>query len=141
MMIFSKNTVFALVFGTFFVSGYAYGAEMSMPQKCMAKDAKMGMSMDQPMDMPGMEMKDFQKEMMEGMKKMDPAMMQGMMQNDADVAFVCGMIAHHMGAIQMSEVELKHGDNDWAKQMAQKIIAAQKSEIAEMTKWVDENAK
>jgi len=138
---YSKKTVVALFFGASIACSSAYAAEMAMPEKCMAKDGKMDMSTDRPMDMQGMQMKDFQKEMMEGMKKMDPAMMQGMMQDDADVAFVCGMIAHHMGAIQMSEVELKHGDNDWAKQMAQKIIDAQKSEIAEMTKWVDGNAK
>jgi len=141
MILFSKKIIFALIFGVSLAGCSANAAEMSMPEKCMAKDGKMDKSMDQPMDRMGMEMKDFQKEMMEGMKKMDPAMMQGMMQDDADVAFVCGMIAHHMGAIQMSEVELKHGDNGWAKQMARRIIDAQKREIAEMTKWVDENAK
>jgi uncharacterized protein (DUF305 family) len=67
---------------------------------------------------------------MDGMKKMN--MMQGMMKKDADVSFVCGMIAHYMGAISMSEVELKHGDNAMARDIAQKIIDAQKQEIVEM---------
>jgi uncharacterized protein (DUF305 family) len=78
---------------------------------------------------------------MEGMKTMGMNMMQGMMKKDADVSFVCGMIAHHMGAISMSEVELKYGDNDEAKQMAQKVIEAQKKEIEEMSKWVDKEVK
>lgn len=78
---------------------------------------------------------------MEGMKSMHMNMMQGMMMKDADVAFVCGMIAHHMGAISMSEVELKYGDNEWAKKTAQKIIDAQTKEIAEMTEWLDKEAK
>jgi uncharacterized protein (DUF305 family) len=68
-------------------------------------------------------------------------MMQGMMKKDADVSFICGMIAHHMGAISMSEVELKYGNNAQAKEMAQKVITAQKKEIKDMTKWLDKVAK
>ena len=51
------------------------------------------------------------------------------------------MIAHHMGAIEMSKTELKHGDDDQAKAMAQKIIDAQVKEIEDMTKWVEAHAK
>lgn len=64
-----------------------------------------------------------------------------MTKEDADVAFVCGMIAHHQGAIDMSKVELEHGDNAWAKEMAQTIIDAQMQEIADMTKWLGDNVK
>lgn len=68
-------------------------------------------------------------------------MMQGMMKKDPDVAFVCGMIAHHMGAISMAEVELKHGDNEEAKAKAQKIIDDQTREIEEMTAWIEKEVK
>lgn len=91
--------------------------------------------------MPTGNMTDYQKASMDGMKSMHMNMMQGMMKKDADVAFVCGMIAHHMGAISMSEAELKYGENKWAKQAAQKIIDAQKKEIEEMTQWLDKEAK
>jgi uncharacterized protein (DUF305 family) len=64
-----------------------------------------------------------------------------MMKDDADVGFVCGMIAHHMGAIEMSKTELKNGDDEQAKLMAQKIIDAQMKEIDEMSKWVEAHAK
>lgn len=116
-------------------------AEMAYPEKC-----KSGMNMSK-MDMMsgdmgmGDMMTDYQKASMEGMKSMHMNMMQGMMKKDADVAFVCGMIAHHMGAISMSEVELKYGDNEWAKKTAQKIIDAQTKEIAEMNEWLDKEAK
>jgi uncharacterized protein (DUF305 family) len=86
-------------------------------------------------------MKDHQKAAMEGMQKMDRDMVQGMMKDDADVAFVCGMIAHHQGAIDMARVELQHGDNAWAEEMAQKVIDAQTQEIKDMTGWLKENAK
>lgn len=59
-------------------------------------------------------------------------MMQAGMVDDLDVAFVCAMIPHHQSAINMAKAELQHGDNEWAKGMAQKIIDAQETEIAEM---------
>jgi hypothetical protein len=120
----------------------ANAQEMAYPEKCKMEGMAMsGGSMDMSGDMKMGEMTDYQKASMEGMKSMDSNMMQGMMKKDADVSFICGMIAHHMGAISMSEVELKYGDNAMAKEMAQKIIDAQKKEITEMTKWLDKEAK
>ncbi|PDT10212.1 DUF305 domain-containing protein [Rhizobium sp. M1] len=122
-------------------SGASAQATIAYPEKCKSQ----GMDMPKTdMSSAGMqmgEMTDHQKASMEGMKNMGMNMMQGMMKKDADVSFVCGMIAHHMGAISMSEVELKYGDNDEAKQMAQKVIEAQKKEIEEMSKWVDKEVK
>ncbi|OAP35178.1 DUF305 domain-containing protein [Sinorhizobium glycinis] len=117
----------------------AASAQMAMPDACKSEMSASG-DMKMP-EMPMGQMAEHQKAMMEGMQKMHPAMMQGMMAKDPDVSFVCGMIAHHMGAISMSEVELKHGDDQQAKSMAQKIIDAQKKEIEEMTSWVKEHAK
>ena len=115
-------------------------APVKLPAQCgQAVDQKMPM-----MDMPGMDMSgmdDAHKAFMAGMMKMHPAMMQGIMAKDPDVAFACGMIAHHQGAIDMANVELKYGDNDEAKQIAQKIIDAQTKEIADFTKWLEANAK
>ncbi|MBW9055191.1 DUF305 domain-containing protein [Rhizobium mesosinicum] len=118
-------------------------SEMAYPEKCKTEGMKTDMSKNDMSTggMPMGEMSDYQKASMDGMKDMHMNMMQGMMKKDADVSFVCGMIAHHMGAISMSEVELKYGDNEEAKQMAQKIIDAQKKEIEEMSKWVDKEAK
>lgn len=114
---------------------------MAYPEKCKSQGMDMS-KMDMPSGgMPMGEMTDYQNASMEGMKDMHMNMMQGTMKKDADLSFVCGMIAHHMGAISMSEAELKYGDNDEAKQMAQKVIEAQKKEIEEMSKWVDKEAK
>lgn len=55
---------------------------------------------------------------------------------DADVAFMQGMIAHHKGAIEMSRVVLKHGKDAKTRELADKIIKAQTSEIAEMEAWL-----
>jgi uncharacterized protein (DUF305 family) len=84
---------------------------------------------------------DHQKASMEEMMSMHQNMMQGVMQEDADVAFACGMIVHHIGAISMAEVELKYGDNEEMKATAQEIIDAQTKEIEELTAWVEREAK
>jgi uncharacterized protein (DUF305 family) len=89
--------------------------------------------------MPAMD--DAHKSMMMGMGEMNSRMMQGMMAKDVDIAFVCGMIPHHEGAIGMAKAELEHGDAPWAKQMAQQIIAAQEKEIAEMRAWLEKQAQ
>ena len=98
-----------------------------------------GSGMGAMMDMSGMS--DVQKAYMAGMDKMHPAMAQGVMAADPDVAFVCGMIPHHQGAIDMAKVVLQYGKDPWVKQLAQNVIDAQSKEIAEMTKWLGEHAK
>lgn len=70
-----------------------------------------------------------------------PAMHQGMLIEDPDVAFACGMIAHHQGAIDMAEVVLAHGDDPEMRALAEEIIEAQVGEIAEMTEWLARNAR
>jgi uncharacterized protein (DUF305 family) len=77
-------------------------------------------------------------DLMADMDEMNAKMMQGGMAPDIDVAFVCSMIAHHQGAISMAEAELAHGDEQWAKDTAQKIIDAQEQEITEMLAWLAE---
>ena len=66
---------------------------------------------------------------------------QGMQANDIDVAFICGMLPHHQGAIDMAKAELQYGDAPWAKQQAHAIIEAQTKEIAEMEDWLAKQPK
>ncbi len=58
------------------------------------------------------------------------------MTGDFDVDFANMMIEHHQGAIEMSEIELKGGADPLMKDMAQKIITAQKTEIAKLQAFV-----
>jgi uncharacterized protein (DUF305 family) len=79
--------------------------------------------------------------LMAGMDEMNQAMMSGMMAEDIDVAFVCGMIPHHQGAINMARAQLQYGDDEWAKALAQKVIDAQEQEIADMLAWLEQQAR
>ena len=55
---------------------------------------------------------------------------------DPDVAFMQGMLAHHKGAVEMSEVALKYGTDEKVKELATRIIEAQQGEIEEMERWL-----
>jgi len=80
-------------------------------------------------------------DLMQGMAGMDANMNEGMMAADLDVAFVCGMIPHHQGAIDMAKAELAHGKDAFARKLAQGIITAQEKEIAEMLDWLKQRSK
>jgi uncharacterized protein (DUF305 family) len=80
-------------------------------------------------------------DLMKGMDEMNTQMMQGMSAQDIDVAFLCGMIPHHQGAINMAKAELEHGDDPRAREMAQKVIAAQEQEIKDMLDWLGKQAE
>ncbi|WP_158883120.1 DUF305 domain-containing protein [Amycolatopsis anabasis] len=51
---------------------------------------------------------------------------------DFDRRWLSMMIEHHQGAITMAEAELRDGSNAEAKQLAQRIIDAQRGEITTM---------
>ncbi|PZU79004.1 MAG: DUF305 domain-containing protein [Rhizobium sp.] len=139
MKIIRSLAVATAVISTTVLATNAQAQEMAYPDKCKSEMASGGDMSMQGHQMSGMA--EFQKESMEGMKAMNMNMMQGMMKKDADVAFACGMIAHHMGAISMAQVELKHGDNAETKAKAQKIIDDQTEEIKELTAWVEKEVK
>lgn len=57
---------------------------------------------------------------------------------DALHDFVCGMIPHHQGAIDMAFVELSYGSKPEMQALAKNIIRSQKGDIARMQHWLRE---
>jgi uncharacterized protein (DUF305 family) len=51
---------------------------------------------------------------------------------DVDRDFAAMMIAHHQGAIDMAQAELRHGNNELLRRLAQEIVVEQTQEIAAM---------
>jgi uncharacterized protein (DUF305 family) len=52
--------------------------------------------------------------------------------HDADRDFAAMMIPHHQGAIDMAVLELKYGENEKLRRIAQEIIVEQQQEIIAM---------
>lgn len=92
-----------------------------------------GMQMQGMQGMPDMQnMNPFQKDTMAAMQKMNQAMMQGMMDPDPGMAWMKSMAAHHQGAIDMSEIVLKHSkDADVAKE-ARKTAQENEKDLKEL---------
>ncbi|WP_207101141.1 DUF305 domain-containing protein [Paracoccus shandongensis] len=80
----------------------------------------------------------FTRAYVDAMDAMHGPMMDGVMADDPDTAFVRGMIPHHQGAIDMARIVQQYGDDPQTRAWAGQIIAAQEREIAEMEAWLKE---
>lgn len=55
---------------------------------------------------------------------------------DGDIDFLRGMIAHHQGAVDMAQIQLKYGKDAQVKKLSREIIRAQELEIRWMKGWL-----
>ena len=60
---------------------------------------------------------------------------------DADVAWICSMIPHHQGAIDMARAGLKGADNAESKKLAEETIESNERELKKLVAWVEKNAR
>ena len=111
---------------------YLAGAFFSL----LAVTAVAQMDPNMPMPMSSPSSSPFMQDMDTGMKKMDHEMASAPMNGNVDHDFASMMIPHHQGAVDMAEGELKYGKDPKMRQFAEKIIAAQKSEIEWMNAWI-----
>lgn len=72
--------------------------------------------------------------------KMHEAMMKAM-GADASETYVRKMIEHHRGAVEMSRIAVAQAKDKEARSMAQKTIAMQEKEIAELQGWLKRHGK
>lgn len=150
-----SKTVIATAVATaaFAVPAFAQETEFRLPDECIPSTemgetdhSAMGHGDAMSEDMMGSDVKDlstFPEHVQQNMRKMMitmSAMEQGMMNENPNVAFACGMIAHHQGAIDMAQVLLDHGDDPEMLKLGREIMDAQVGEIEVMKNWLAENA-
>ncbi|NUU66411.1 DUF305 domain-containing protein [Enterobacteriaceae bacterium BIT-l23] len=70
------------------------------------------------------------------MSRMHDEMMAAMNEQDPDRAFARGMLAHHIGAVEMAQTQLKYGKDPEMRRLAESVIAAQQQEINQMKAWL-----
>ena len=70
------------------------------------------------------------------MNRMHEPMMAAIHETDPDVAFVKGMIPHHVGAVEMAQTVLKYGKDPEIRKLAEEVIKAQEGEIKMMKDWL-----
>lgn len=80
-----------------------------------------------------------QQEFNNGMSDMHEQMMAGVMNDDPDVAFAQSMLPHHKGALALAQVEIKYGNDDKMRQLADNIIETQQDEIQVIQYWLAEH--
>lgn len=56
---------------------------------------------------------------------------------EAEVAFLADMIHHHKGGVDMAKLALERSKDSHLKEMNQKMISDQESEIDQMTGWLN----
>lgn len=78
---------------------------------------------------------------MGAMMGMHTPMMEAMQEENADVAFVKGMVAHHQAAIEMARAALEFGEDEQSRRWAQEIIDAQQAEIDAMRDWLSDRGE
>src|SRR4030081_2148585 len=79
-------------------------------------------------------------ELMASMDKMRMAMGAIKPSGNNDVDFVRLMLPHHQAAIDMAKTQLSYGQDPQMRELAQKIIPAQQSEIELMQRWLKQQA-
>jgi uncharacterized protein (DUF305 family) len=75
------------------------------------------------------------KEYMASMDKMHKNMMEAT-DSDPTKSFAKKMIVHHEGAIDMSQIVLKHTKDEEIRKMASKMISEQEKEVKDLKEWL-----
>ncbi len=119
-------------------------ATLPLPEICgeaQAADAHAGHggggnSMQEQLDMMSVGADESHAALIQTMEPMHSDMMRGMTAEEFETAFVCSMVPHHQGAVEMARVAQQFSTDPWILMFAQEIIASQEVEIREMQGWL-----
>jgi hypothetical protein len=112
---------------------------LSLPDRCGQKagmSEKMTRMRDSMQSMSNVgAITDTQKALHRAMQNVNGPMMMGMMAEDADVAWICAMIPHHHGAIEMARAGLVGADDPESRELAEETIRSNQNEIKKLEEW------
>ncbi len=112
-------------------------ASLPLPASCGDQQADHGgASMQEHIDMMAASADAGHAALIQTMEPMHSDMMRGMTAAEFQTAFVCSMIPHHQGAVEMAMVAQQYSDDPWIEMFAQEIISTQQVEIREMHAWL-----
>lgn len=112
-------------------------AQLPLPAECgEAHAGHDGPTMQEQLDQMAAAADEGHAALLQTMEPMHSEMMRGMMAADFQLAFVCGMIPHHQGAVEMAQVAQQHSNDPWVLMFAQEIITSQQKEVLEMRAWL-----
>jgi uncharacterized protein (DUF305 family) len=116
-------------------------AMLALPAICGDTDVDHGgTSMQAHLDAMAEHVDEARAALIQTMEPMHSDMMRGMTAAEFGTAFVCSMIPHHQGAVEMAQVAQAHSDDPWILMFAQGIIAEQQMEIRDMKAWLARQA-
>lgn len=111
-------------------------AVLPLPPVCGGTHADGDASMQAHLDMMASSADEGHAALIQTMEPMHSDMMRGMTAADFQTAFVCSMIPHHQGAVEMALVAQTYSTDPWILMFAQEIISTQQVEIREMQAWL-----
>jgi uncharacterized protein (DUF305 family) len=79
------------------------------------------------------------KELHGHMQKASAEMKNMKMSGDVDRDFVMAMKRHHQHGIEMAQIALRDGKDQEARRFAEKVVAEQQKDIAEMDRWLQQH--
>ncbi|MBP0441291.1 DUF305 domain-containing protein [Tianweitania sediminis] len=131
---------------------FAQEQSISLPEACRTaamstgagdqmQQMKQGMSKNMEAVQEAMsQVTETQRSMHRSMLEMNGPMMEGSMNIDADVSWICAMIPHHQGAIAMAQAGLAKADNEESRRLAEKTIDENEKGLRELIAWAEEHA-
>jgi len=128
----STTLAFALATALPAAAQQMQGGEHSRGMQGGSMQGLQGQSMQGMQQMNMENMNPVQKEFHASMQEMNHEMMQGMMDSDPGKSWMKQMIAHHHGAVEMSEIVLKHTKDDDVRKEARKTKEQNEKDIKEL---------
>lgn len=120
-----------------------------MAERMRSMPMMQGMGQTMPMqDMPTMQggpggagLSEASRAYMAAMRKMNPPMMMGALASDPELGFLCAMLAHHQGAVDMARAALDRTKSEAVREIVKETIEENEKGMKEIRAELDKRAR